>query len=39
VDWVQEILTPCVINVPHGIVPIIILDDFTVHKTGQAKMC
>ena len=35
VDWVDEILTPYVANVPRGIVPIILLDDFTVHKTGR----
>lgn len=34
-DWVQEILAPYVANVPRGIVPIILLDDFTVHKSGR----
>ena len=34
-DWVKEVLAPYVANAPHGIVPIILLDDFTAHKTGQ----
>ena len=34
-DWVQDILAPYVANVPRGIVPIILLDDFTVHKSGR----
>ena len=33
-EWVEKILAPYVENVPHGIVPILFLDDFSVHKTG-----
>ena len=35
VDWVQEILTLYIANVPHRIVPIILLNDFIVHKTSR----
>ena len=35
VDWVHEILAPYVANVLRWIVPIILLDDFTVHKTSR----
>ena len=34
-EWVEKVLKPYVANVPHGIVPIIFLDDFSVHKTGS----
>ena len=33
-EWVEKILAPYVENVPRGIVPILLLDDFSVHKTG-----
>ncbi len=33
-EWVEKVLKPYVANVPHGIVPILFLDDFSVHKTG-----
>ena len=33
-EWVEKVLGPYVANVPHGIVPILFLDDFSVHKTG-----
>ena len=33
-EWVNVILAPYVANAPRGIVPILFLDDFTVHKTG-----
>jgi len=33
-EWVEKILALYVENVLHGIVPILFLDDFSVHKTG-----
>ena len=33
-EWVEKVLGPYVANVPHGIVPILFLDNFSVHKTG-----
>ena len=32
--WVRECLAPYVVMAPPGIVPILLLDDFSVHKTG-----
>ena len=33
-DWVDHILKPYVANKPDGVVPILFLDSFTVHKMG-----
>jgi hypothetical protein len=33
-DWVELCLKPYVTDVPHGIVPLLLLDDFKVHKMG-----
>jgi hypothetical protein len=33
-EWVEKILAPYVENVPRGIVPILFLNDFSLHKTG-----
>jgi hypothetical protein len=33
-EWVEKILALYVENVLHGIVPILFLDDFSLHKTG-----
>ena len=33
-EWVEKILAPYVENVPCGIIPILFLDDFSLHKTG-----
>jgi len=33
-EWVEKILAPYIENVPRGIIPLLLLDDFSVHKTG-----
>ncbi len=33
-EWVEEFLGPYVATAPAGIVPLLLLDDFRVHKTG-----
>ena len=34
-EWIEDVLKPNVANVPPGIVPILFLDSFTVHKMGS----
>ena len=34
-EWIEDVLKPYVANVPPGIVPILFLDSFTVHKMGS----
>ncbi len=34
-DWIEVVLKPYVANVPEGIVTILFLDSFTVHKMGR----
>ena len=34
-EWIEVVLKPYVADVPPGIVPILFLDSFTVHKMGS----
>ncbi len=34
-EWIEDVLKPYVANIPPGIVPILFLDSFTVHKMGS----
>ena len=34
-EWIEECLGPYVATAPSGIVPLLLLDDFRVHKTGK----